>query len=180
MKLKTAIRFIQLKTGRRSASQIAREMGVRIGKNCRMSCNPFSAFGSEPYLISIGDNVSIASGTKFATHDGGVCTLRFVYPDECADIDMLGRIKIGNNVFIGMKAMFLPNVTVGDNSIIAAGALVTKDVPPGEIWGGVPAKFIKKVEDYKDSILEKGVPTHNMTAKEKEAYLREHHKDWFE
>ena len=53
---------------------------------------------------------------------------------------------IGNHVRICAGAIIIGDVTVGDNSIIAAGAVVTKDVPPGEIWGGVPAKFIKKVK----------------------------------
>lgn len=53
---------------------------------------------------------------------------------------------IGNHVRICAGAIIIGDVTVGDNSIIAAGAVVTKDVPPGEIWGGVPAHFIKKVK----------------------------------
>ncbi len=53
---------------------------------------------------------------------------------------------IGNHVRVCAGAIIIGDVTVGDNSIIAAGAVVTKDVPPGEIWGGVPAKFLKKVK----------------------------------
>lgn len=53
---------------------------------------------------------------------------------------------IGNHVRVCAGAIIIGDVTVGDNSIIAAGAVVTKDVPPGEIWGGVPAQFIKKVK----------------------------------
>lgn len=53
-------------------------------------------------------------------------------------------IHIGSHVWIGMNATILKGVTIGDNSIVAAGALATKDIPANEIWGGVPAKFIKK------------------------------------
>lgn len=53
---------------------------------------------------------------------------------------------IGNHVRICAGAIIIGDVTIGDNSIIAAGAVVTKDVPPGEVWGGVPASFIKKVK----------------------------------
>ena len=54
-----------------------------------------------------------------------------------------GRIKIGNNCFIGCRSILLPGVTIGDNSIIGAGSVVTKDVPSGEVWAGNPARFIK-------------------------------------
>lgn len=53
---------------------------------------------------------------------------------------------IGNHVRICAGAIIVGDVTIGDNSIVAAGAVVTHDIPPGEIWGGVPAKFIKKVK----------------------------------
>lgn len=59
-----------------------------------------------------------------------------------------GRIKIGNNVFIGAHTIICKPVTIGDDVVIAAGSVVTKDVPSGEMWGGVPAKFIKKLEGY--------------------------------
>lgn len=53
-------------------------------------------------------------------------------------------VHIGSRVWIGMNATIMKGVTIGDNSIVAAGALVTKDIPANEIWGGVPARFIKK------------------------------------
>lgn len=56
-----------------------------------------------------------------------------------------GKVVIGNKVFLGAGVIICKPVLIGDNAYIAAGAVVTKDVPPGEIWGGVPAKFIKKV-----------------------------------
>ena len=62
----------------------------------------------------------------------------------------LGKVKIGNNVFIGAHSIICQPVTIGDDVVIAAGSVVTKNIPSGEIWGGVPAKFIKKVEGYED------------------------------
>ena len=79
------------------------------------------------------------------THDGGVWVLRKLYGDE--RIDLFGKVKIGNNVHIGMnKTIIMPGVTIGSNVIIGSGeAVVTKKYKPdNEIWGGVPAKFIKK------------------------------------
>lgn len=57
-----------------------------------------------------------------------------------------GKVKIGNDVFIGAHSIICKPVTIGDHAVVAAGSVVTKDIPEGEIWGGVPAKFIKKRE----------------------------------
>lgn len=64
---------------------------------------------------------------------------------------MIGKIEIGDNVFMGARSMILPGLKIGDGAVIGAGAVVTKDVAPGDIVGGNPAKFIKKRE-YKSSI----------------------------
>ena len=57
-----------------------------------------------------------------------------------------GKVKIGNNVFIGAHSIIAKSVNIGDNVIIGAGSVVTKDIPSNEIWAGVPARFIKKFE----------------------------------
>ncbi len=62
-------------------------------------------------------------------------------------LDSVGKIDIRNHVFIGYNAIILPNVTIGLNAIVAAGAVVTKDVAPGQMVAGVPAKSIGRVED---------------------------------
>lgn len=64
---------------------------------------------------------------------------------------------MGDNCFIGFGATILPNVKIGDNSIIAAGSMVTKNVPAGEVWGG-PAHFITKTEDYAKKCYENRLP----------------------
>ena len=89
--------------------------------------------------IEIGDNVLIGPQVVLATlnHD-------LSKPELRANLTP-APIKIGNNVWIGAHSTIVGGVTVGDNSVIAAGAVVTKDVPPNVIVGGVPAKVIKEL-----------------------------------
>ena len=109
--------------------------------------------------IRIGKNVFINSGCCFQDHagieigDGAlighqvvISTLNHdIYPSNRADM-MPNPVKIGKNVWIGAHATILPGVTIGDNAIIAAGAVVTKDVVKNTVVGGVPAKKIKDIK----------------------------------
>ncbi len=101
----------------------------------------------EPKLISFGNNVVVASGVTFVTHDVIDKVLNkmnydFKFYYNCAPI------KIGNNVFIGCNVTILPNVKIGNNVIIAAGSIVTKDVPDNSVVGGNPAKIISTFNQY--------------------------------
>jgi len=77
-------------------------------------------------------------------HDGSVAVLNKAYNKK---LDSVGKVDIKDNVFIGHGAIVLPDVTIGPNAIIAAGAVVSKNVPEGAIVGGVPAKVIGQVDD---------------------------------
>ena len=90
--------------------------------------------------IEIGDNVLIGQQVVIATlnHD--------LNPSKRANM-LPAPVKIGNGVWIGAHATILPGVTVGDGAVIAAGAVVTKDVPANAVVGGVPAKIIKTIEE---------------------------------
>ena len=121
----------------------ARHLGVRMGRDCRILDDPDNVFGSDPYLVSLGDHVSVAAGVRFITHDGGV----WVYRQREPDIDIFMPVRVGNNVFIGINVMLTPGVTIGDNVIIAAGSLVTSDMPPNSVVGGMPARVIGNVDD---------------------------------
>ena len=96
-------------------------------------------FGSEPYLISIGKNVLISTNVTFLTHDGGISVLNKLNR-KYKDITKFGRIVIEENCFIGHSSIIMPGVTIGKNSIIGAGAIVTKDIEEGSVVVGVPAK----------------------------------------
>ena len=107
-------------------------MGVSIGEGCSFASIP--SFGSEPYLIEIGNHVRTSSSVNFITHDGSTWVFRG--EERYKKVLRVGRIKVGNNVFLGYNCTILPGVTIGDNSIVGACALVTHDVPSGTVVGG--------------------------------------------
>lgn len=119
----------------------ARKQGVRVGEGCRFFSTNFS---TEPYLIEIGHHVTITDGVQFITHDGGVWVFREKFPK----INLFGKIKVGNNVFIGLNSIILPNTEIGDNTIIAAGSVVKGKYEGNIIIGGVPAKKIGTIDGY--------------------------------
>lgn len=139
------------------SSEYARSLGVTVGKNVQFVIHPypfsFPDFGSEPYLIEIGDNVVVSFGVSFLTHDDAWYNCS-KYINSSEDMRRYGRIKIGNNCFIGCRSILLPGVTIGDNSIIGAGSVVTKDVPSGEVWAGNPARFIKTTDCLAQKFLQ--------------------------
>lgn len=143
---------------------------MKIGKNCII--DKTAEFGTEPYLISIGDNVRITKGVRFITHDGSLWVPRNLgLVDKKADF--FGKIVIGNNVNIGWDAIIMPGVQIGDNCIIAAGAIVTKNVPDNSVAVGMPAKVLESVQEYADKKRNSCVLTKNMTSEEKKAYLEQ-------
>ena len=125
--------------------------GIKFGKNCRITGKP--NFGTESYLIEIGDNVTITQDVVFHTHDGAIGLFRKEYPG----IDIFGKIKIGNDVFIGSNSIILPDVRIGNKVIIASGSVVTKDIPDNSVVGGVPAKILKSTDEYLRKAIDKAV-----------------------
>ncbi|WP_026524028.1 acyltransferase [Butyrivibrio sp. MB2005] len=109
--------------------------------------------GTEPYLISIDDNVTVAAGVHFITHDVS-CFHVSRYLKLKNRLDKVGSIVLHKNCMIGAHTILMPGCSVGENSIIAAGSIVTKAVPDGEVWGGNPAKFIMTIDEYSNKLLE--------------------------
>lgn len=124
----------------------ARKIGVTIGKGCRIYTK---SFGSEPFFITIGNNVTVTSGVKFLTHDGST----WLFRDDKGRRYFYKKIEIGNNVFIGVNTILMPGVKIADNVIIAAGTVVTKSIPSNVIVGGSPARVIGSYEDYATRVL---------------------------
>ncbi|MGE0090592.1 MAG: DapH/DapD/GlmU-related protein [Bacteroidales bacterium] len=117
--------------------KILRFQGIKIGTNTMISLG--AKLDVHRGKISIGDNCLITSGVKILSHDGAS---RMIDPDDWGN----GFVKIGNNVFIGVNAVILRNVTIGDNAVVGAGAVVSKDVPPATVVAGNPARIIKELE----------------------------------
>ncbi len=114
---------------------LLQSVGVKMGHNCRF----FKAdWGSEPYLIELGNHVVVSNGVRFLNHDGGVWVFRTKYPR----LDLFGSIKIGNNVCLGFNVIILPNTTIGDNCIVAAGSVIKGRIPADSVVFGNPGKVI--------------------------------------
>ena len=148
----------------------AKSIGVKIGNNCEVASSV--VWGTEPYLITIGNNVRLTHNVQFITHDGGVWVLRHLKKNKNDEkIDVFGRITIGNNVSIGWNTIIMPGVTIGDNVVVGAGAVVTKDIESNSVVVGVPARKIETIDDYYKKVLKKCDYTKHLSRKEKKEYL---------
>ncbi|MBX7209084.1 MAG: acyltransferase [Verrucomicrobiaceae bacterium] len=134
---------------------------VRIGSNCviepdvifkvdsRWSLEKRIVVGNDVFIgtgaelninrgIKIGDRCLIASGCKFVDHDHG-----FERPGPIvSQTGDAGSIEIGDDVWLGVNVVVLREVAIGNGSVVGAGAVVTRSIPSGEIWAGVPARKI--------------------------------------
>lgn len=150
-------RVIQYIRKRSNPIAYAKSIGVSMGEHCLLQ--GITNWGSEPWLIRIGDYTEISFDCVFITHDGATWVFR--NEDKYKTVVKYGEIVVGNRCFIGARSMILPGVKIGDKAIIAAGSVVTKSVPAGEVWGGVPAKFITTVDEYANKVL-KNTPEYDL------------------
>lgn len=146
----------------------ARKIGVKMGDNVKIYGNPFNMFGSEPWCVNLGNNVFITKDVLFLTHDGGT----LVYRPQIPNLEITKPIFVGNNVFIGVRSIIMPGIVIGNDCIIAAGSVVTKNVPDHSVIGGNPAKFIKTTKDYLDKLELESLHLGHLKGKEKEIELK--------
>lgn len=113
----------------------ARNTFHSMGESCLINLD---AHFTDPQYVQIGNNV-VLSDCYLIGHDGVIAMLNNAFNEK---LDAVGKIVIGNNVFIGHGAIILRNVSVGNNVVVAAGSVVVKDIPDNCVVGGVPAKVI--------------------------------------
>jgi len=150
-----------------TANKVAQISGVRFGSNCHFRTK---RFGSEPYLIKVGDNFKTAGNVQFITHDGAVYVLRNLH-HKYKDIDCFAPIIAGNNIFVGYGSTILPGTVIEDNVIIGAGSLVRGTLKSNSVYSGVPVKYICSVDEYLDKNEDKFINTKQLPSKEKRAVL---------
>lgn len=115
------------------------KMGMKVGKNFGR-LNGVILDPSHCWLIEIGDNVTMAPRVHILCHDAS--TKHFM------NYTKIGRVTIGDNVFIGAESVVLPGVTIGNNVIVGANSTVTHDIPDNTVVAGTPAKLICTLDDY--------------------------------
>lgn len=117
------------------------EMGMTVGKNFKR-LNGVILDPSHCWLIEIGDNVTMAPRVHILCHDAS--TKQFL------EYTKIGRVTIGNNVFIGAESVVLPRVNIGNNVIIGANSTVTHDVPDNSVVIGSPTRILCSLDEYLD------------------------------
>lgn len=117
------------------------DMGLKVGTNFNRM-HGVILDPSHCWLISIGDNVTLAPRVHVLAHDASIC--------NHLGYARIGNVVIGNNVFVGAESVILPNVSIGDNCIIGANSTVSRDIPANVVAAGSPAKVICTLDEYLD------------------------------
>lgn len=123
-----------------------RSIGMVIGKNTVIYSPNYCVIDqTRPWMIEIGDNVSITTGVTILTHGYDWSVFKGMYGDV---LGSAGRVKIGDNVFIGMNSTILKGATVGNNVVIGANSLINKDVPDNSVVVGNPQRIVCDIDSY--------------------------------
>lgn len=145
----------KLRYGKKASSEdyidYLKSLGIKVGDYCTIfHTSTVTIDTTRPELLEIGDQVKITKGCTILTHGYDWSVMNGKYGNIMGSA---GKVKIGNNVFIGMNSTILKGVTIGDNVIIGAGSVVTKDVPSNSVAVGNPAKVIYDLDTYYEKRL---------------------------
>lgn len=144
---------------------LLRRRGIQIGEDCKI----YTFINAvEASLISIGDRVTISSNVQFCTHDNAICK---AIPGMT---DLMGRITVGDDCFVGMNSILLYGVTLGDHCVVGAGAVVTRSFPAGSVIAGNPAKRICSIEEYAEKYRRYAYNYEAIPLKEQPKFFDEH------
>lgn len=127
-------------------AQYARKKHIYAGVGDNVTIQPLW-LPLYPELIKFHNNIVVASGVRFITHDAAHRVLGLTFPERKFR-ENTGCIEIMDNVFIGAGATILYNTRIGPNALIAAGSVVLQDVPANTVYGGVPSRQIGIFSDY--------------------------------
>ena len=156
-----------------SIVEYLRQCGAQIGENVDFvdsGCN-----FKDATCLQIGNNVTL-SGTKILTHDA---SLRKFIGNNC---NKIGRVVIGNNVFVGVNSVILPNVRIGNNVIIGSGSVVSKNIPDNSVAVGNPIRIICSCDEYIAKHMERmnnpknvfwNLPRKDMTPEERQKFNKD-------
>ena len=115
------------------------KLGLSVGNNFKR-LHGVILDPSHCWLITIGDNVTMAPRVHVLAHDASTCFF--------LGYAKIGRVNIGSNAFIGADSVILPNVTIGDNVIVGANSIVTKNLNENSVYAGNPAKYICSFDEF--------------------------------
>lgn len=131
-------RFLNIENNTQYVKRL-KSRGLKVGCNFNIQ-KEVILDDSHCWLIEIGDNVTLAPRVHVLCHDAST--------KNHLGYTIIGRVKIGNNVFVGANTIIMPSVSIGDNVIIGANSLVTKDLKEDSVFFGSPAKFVCSIEEY--------------------------------
>lgn len=156
--------------GKRSRRLKKKGFFAEMGENVHFQPRKLPA---DPKYIKLHNNIKVASDVTFITHDIIHSMFNDMADKEC-DVTFkshLGCIEVMDNVFIGSGTIIMPDVRIGPNAIVAAGSVVTKDVPVGSVVAGIPAKVIGTFDDamQKRALESKAVTDNGTCDREKRA-----------
>lgn len=139
MSLKESIKnIIKRMNGEISTSTLVKR-GLKVGKNFNRQQGSYID-PTHCFLVEIGDNVTFSIRVTVLAHDAST--------KKSIGYTKIGKVIIGNNVFVGANATILPNVKIGNNVVVGANSVVTKNIPDNCVVAGNPAKLICSIEEF--------------------------------
>ena len=137
MGLRDVVKHIVMKLNREVPTEDLVRRGLKVGADFNRQQGVFID-PTHCFLIEIGDDVTMSIRVTVMAHDASTKKL--------TGYTRIGRVRIGNHVFVGANATILPGVTIGDGAVVGAGSVVTHDVPAGAVVAGVPARVISDTD----------------------------------